>query len=74
MSRHALAHGRGGGNRHHHATNVAAAPGRKSHAEGSKLQVQSKHFVDPHFPFQPLPTPNGEPPFRFDLKTRKVTP
>jgi acid phosphatase type 7 len=31
------------------------------------LPVQSTHFVAPHFPFQPLPAPNGQPPFRFDL-------
>src|SRR5258705_13801528 len=24
-------------------------------------------FQLPHFPFQPLPPPNGAPPFRFDL-------
>jgi acid phosphatase type 7 len=31
------------------------------------MPVQSKHFVAPHFPFQPLPTPLGKSPFRFDL-------
>lgn len=29
--------------------------------------MQSHQFVAPHFPFQPLPPPNGTPPFRFDL-------
>jgi hypothetical protein len=29
--------------------------------------VQQKSFVPPHFPFQPLPPPNGEAPFRYDL-------
>jgi acid phosphatase type 7 len=33
----------------------------------AKMPVQSKHFVDPHFPFQPLPPPLGKPPFHFDL-------
>jgi hypothetical protein len=69
MSKHVLAHGRGAGNRRKY---VAAAASReatayKSHAENSKMPVQSKHFVDPHFPFQPLPPPLGRPPFRFDL-------
>lgn len=67
MSKHELAHGRGTGNRHQHPSNVVAEHGRKSHAFGAKLQVQTKRFVPQHFPFQPLPTPNGQPPFRFDL-------
>jgi acid phosphatase type 7 len=67
MSRHALTHGRRAGNRHQHHANVTAHQERKSHAAGAKLQVQSRHFVPQHFPFQPLPTPNGQPPFRFDL-------
>ena len=29
--------------------------------------TQVAHFKPPHFPFQPLPPPNGAPPFRFDL-------
>jgi acid phosphatase type 7 len=64
MSKHVLAHGRGAGNR-----KPIAQPAQsfKSRAAGSKLPVQSTHFVDPHFPFQPLPTPLGTKPFRFDL-------
>jgi hypothetical protein len=72
MSKHALAHGRSAGNRHHHASHPhSAAPpaahAHKSYVTNAKPQVQSKHFVDPHFPFQPLPPPNGTAPFRFDL-------
>ena len=68
MSKHAPAHGRSAGNRHRHASGShATAHAHKSHAAQSKLQVQSKHFVAPHFPFQPLPPPNSKPPFRFDL-------
>ncbi|WP_158930937.1 metallophosphoesterase [Acidisphaera sp. S103] len=62
MSKHRLTHGRGTGNRRHH---TPTAP--TSHAAGAKLPVQSTHFVAPHFPFQPLPTPNGPAPYRFDL-------
>jgi acid phosphatase type 7 len=29
--------------------------------------VQAARFVDPHYPFQPLPPPNGPAPYRFDL-------
>lgn len=67
MSKHVLAHGRGAGNRRHVASAASAAPTFKSHATASPLPVQSKHFVLPHFPFQPLPPPNGQPPFHFDL-------
>jgi hypothetical protein len=31
------------------------------------MPVQNARFVPQHFPFQPLPPPNGAPPFRFDL-------
>ena len=31
------------------------------------LQVQAVGIQLPHYPFQPLPTPNGPPPYRFDL-------
>jgi len=74
MSKHAFTQGRSAGNRRtaSHPSqavpehpSLAAAP--KSHAAGSKMPVQSAHFVDPHFPFQPLPTPNGPAPYRFDL-------
>jgi hypothetical protein len=39
----------------------------RSHGTGSPLPVQQKKFVPQHFPFQPLPPPNGQSPFRFDL-------
>jgi hypothetical protein len=68
MSRHALAQGRGAGNRPQPAATTPAAHGFKSHAANSKLPVQSTRFVPQHFPFQPLPPPNGKPPFRFDLE------
>ena len=70
MSKHVLAKGRGAGNRKPSSSPSSAAQpssGFKSHAEGTKMPVQSAHFVDPHFPFQPLPKPLGKPPFRFDL-------
>ena len=40
-----------------------------SHATGSPLRVQNdpESFTPPRFPFQPLPTPRGAPPYRFDL-------
>ena len=71
MSTPALAHGRGAGNRQQDAPTVQAAPGLKSHAAASKLQVQSTKFVPQHFPFQPLPPPNGQPPFRFEILRRQ---
>jgi calcineurin-like phosphoesterase family protein len=82
MSRHRLSHNRGTGNRHQqtghvHSGHGAPAHGNlshqqknqgfKSHAAGSPLPVQQRRFVPQHFPFQPLPPPNGQPPFRFDL-------
>jgi acid phosphatase type 7 len=67
MSKHALAHGRGAGNRHHQTTSSQPTTAYKSHATGARMKVQSTHFVAPHFPFQPLPPPNGQAPFRFDL-------
>jgi hypothetical protein len=59
MSQHTFTRGRGAGNR---KTDVSA-----SHAAGSAFPVQSRTFVPPHFPFQPLPVPNGPAPYRFDL-------
>ena len=44
--------------------------GRRSHhppVGGSQFQVQAKNPPLPHYPFQPLPPPNGSAPFRFDL-------
>ena len=67
MSRHVLAGGRGAGNRRQPTPSRQLAPSFRSHAAGSKLPVQGQRLVLPHFPFQPLPTPNGAPPFRFDL-------
>ena len=67
MSRHALASGRGAGNRHQITAHTAAAPTYKSHATNARLPVQSKQFVPQHFAFQPLPTPIGPAPYRFDL-------
>jgi hypothetical protein len=65
MSKHTFTHGRGADNRRPHTPATAAA--HTSHAAGAKLPVQATHFVAPHFPFQPLPTPNGPSPYRFDL-------
>jgi acid phosphatase type 7 len=82
MSRHRLNQNRGTGNRHQQAGHVQSGHGHpahgnvshqqvpqgyKSHGAGSPLPVQNKKFVPQHFPFQPLPPPNGQPPFRFDL-------
>ena len=82
MSRHRLNQNRGTGNRHQQAGHVhsghghpahgnvshqQAPHGYKSHGAGSPLPVQQKKFVPQHFPFQPLPPPNGQAPFRFDL-------
>ncbi len=68
MSRHILASGRGAGNRHQHPDAEAnAAGGFTSHAAGATMPVQSKKFVAPHYPFQPLPAPLGKAPYRFDL-------
>jgi hypothetical protein len=73
MNQHAFRKGRGAGNREPHApaappqSSAAKTHGHHSHATGSKIPVQSKGFVDPHFPFQPLPAPNGLAPYRFDL-------
>jgi hypothetical protein len=68
MTRHILATGRGADNRHHqHPATEPVAGGFTSHATGAKIPVQAGKFVPPHYPFQPLPTPLGAPPFRFDL-------
>src|SRR5262249_7161382 len=34
---------------------------------GVNFPTQGAHFVPSHFPFQPLPPPNGPAPFRYDL-------
>ncbi len=49
--------GRGTGKRISHVPPVS----------GPTLQVQAVGIQLPHYPFQPLPTPNGPPPYRFDL-------
>jgi hypothetical protein len=49
------------------STSGTPSSAAKSHATGAKIPVQGGHFALPHFPFQPLPTPLGKPPFRFDL-------
>jgi len=81
MSRYRLSHGRGAGNRHQMPGHASSTPGTPahgnaalqktehftSHGAGSLLPVQNATFVPQHFPFQPLPAPNGSPPFRFDL-------
>lgn len=57
MSRQTFATGQGAAGR---ASHVPTQPGF--------FPTQAKQkFVDPHFPFQPLPTPNGPAPYRFDL-------
>jgi hypothetical protein len=77
MSQHAFSHGRGAGNRRHapaHPAGSSHTPSQSapshahpSHASGASFPVQGAHFVAPHFPFQPLPAPNGPAPYRFDL-------
>jgi hypothetical protein len=53
--------GRGADRRQSHQAPRTATDG------GKKLHVQTSHFVDPHYPFQPLPTPNGPAPYRYSL-------
>jgi hypothetical protein len=78
VSTHTFKNGRGSSNRHTPAA-AATTPAHpsaahpppshaaSSHARNAKIPVQSTKFVDPHFPFQPLPEPNGNAPYRFDL-------
>jgi hypothetical protein len=43
---------------------------RQSHMppiSGAKLQVQGARTQHPSYPFQPLPPPNGQAPYRYDL-------
>ena len=63
MSSHAFMTGRGTGRRQSHIPPVAPA----HQASGVNFPTQSAHFVPQHFPFQPLPAPNGPAPFRYDL-------
>jgi calcineurin-like phosphoesterase family protein len=53
----AFSTGKGTGKRMSHVPPVSAPT----------LQVQAVGIQLPHYPFQPLPTPNGPPPYRFDL-------
>jgi len=63
MSRLPLAAGRGTDNRRQNSS----AAGFQSHTTGATLPVQGSHYELPHYPFQPLPPPNGPAPYRFDL-------
>ena len=58
---HSLSTGLGAGKRRSYVPPIPAAnfPVQASRAAAS-IQL-------PHYPFQPLPTPNGAPPYRFDL-------
>lgn len=57
-SSHLFRTGRGPGNRQSHIPPISAAD----------FPVQAKGSQPlPHYPFQPLPPPNGKAPFRFDL-------
>jgi hypothetical protein len=68
MTRHILAPGRGADKRHHQSPDGENATGTfTSHAAGARIPVQANTFVPPHYPFQPLPTPLGPSPYRFDL-------
>jgi hypothetical protein len=67
VNSHPLAPGRGTTNRIQPPGPDRALAGRPSRGQGGAIPVQSSQFVDPHFPFQPLPKPNGLPPYRFDL-------
>src|SRR5713226_8142989 len=49
--------GTGAGKRQSHIPPIA----------GAKFPVQAARFTLPHYPFQPLPPPNGPAPYRFDL-------
>ena len=58
---HSFSTGRGAGKRQSHVPPIPAA----------HFPVQASRAADaiqlPHYPFQPLPTPNGLAPYRFDL-------
>jgi hypothetical protein len=57
MSSHSFRTGKGTRNRQSHIPPVS----------GDRFPVQAPQFQAPHFPFQPLPQPNGPPPFRYAL-------
>ena len=71
MSRYGLAQGRRAGNRQLATPEPVQEAGGAfaSHAAHSPLRVQndSAAVTLPHYPFQPLPTPRGQAPYRFDL-------
>jgi hypothetical protein len=54
---HSYITGKGTGNRQSHVPPVT----------GPGLITQTDEARYPHYPFQPLPTPLGPPPFRYDL-------
>lgn len=56
-SLHSFTAGKGVGNRRSHVPPIPSAG----------FPVQAQGFKLPHYPFQPLPTPNGPAPYRFDL-------
>jgi acid phosphatase type 7 len=54
----------------HHPSTSKGPPkrqGRNTPVPNTHFTTQAAHFQPPHFPFQPLPPPNGPAPFRFDL-------
>jgi hypothetical protein len=69
-----FATGKGAGKRQSHKPPItpatAAAPGETRTATQkarADFPVQAASTQLPHYPFQPLPPPNGPPPYRFDL-------
>lgn len=56
----------GAGLRRSHNPPISAGSGN-SEASRSEFVTQSSHFKLPSYPFQPLPTPNGPAPYRYDL-------
>ena len=62
-SLHSYISGRGNGKRRSHSP----PPQVSSVLGADKLPVQASRFQDPHFPFQPLPSPKDPPPYRYDL-------
>jgi acid phosphatase type 7 len=56
---HSFSLGKGTGERQSHIPPISTA--------AAQFPVQATKFQDPHFPFQPLPPPNGPSPYRFDL-------
>jgi hypothetical protein len=54
---HSFSTGRGTGKRQSHIPPIV----------GTNFPTQAARIQLPHYPFQPLPNPNGPPPYRFDL-------